>query len=462
MNSLYTLFAARILFPLHELLKGHESVSGLRDLERTQWLPADQLRQLQTERLKDLLVHAQKTTTYYRTIFDSHNCEPNLNDPWKTLHSLPLLTKSQIRDNFHDLKSVGKLPIKIFSTTGSSGDPLRFGIGNRRISRDIAAKWRATRWWDVDIGDREIVAWSSPIELHKQDRIKKIRDRFLRTRLLPAIALESEKLDQFIEQIKRYKPRMLFGYPSSLTLVAQRAIDRNISLSNQNIKVIFTTAERLYPHQRNTLQTVYGAPVANGYGGRDAGFIAHECPSGNMHITAEDIIVEILDNAGNPLPAGVPGQVAITHLHTHEFPFIRYLNGDVASLSDEQCSCGRTLPLLKEIQGRTNDFLTAESGAKVHDVAFAMLLRDMSGMRQFKIVQETLTEVVLYLVVTEQFDKKTNELCIRKAFAHFLGENVKLAIHYVREITPEPSGKYRYVVNRLATQSMAIGQKQYA
>ena len=101
-------------------------------------------------------------------------------------------------------------------------------ISRRRVSRDIAAKWRATRWWDVDIGDKEIVAWSSPIELHKQDRLKSLRDSLLRTKLLPAIALQPERLDQFIVEIKKFKPKMLFGYPSSLTLVAQRALDLSL------------------------------------------------------------------------------------------------------------------------------------------------------------------------------------------------------------------------------------------
>ena len=86
------------------------------------------------------------------------------------------------------------------------------------------------------------------------------------------------------------------------------------------------------------METVFGAPVANGYGGRDAGFIAHECPQGCLHITAEDIIVEIVDDHGNVLPNGSAGQVAITHLHTHEFPFVRYLNGDVATISDQKLS----------------------------------------------------------------------------------------------------------------------------
>jgi phenylacetate-CoA ligase len=451
MTSFYTKLAAGLIFPLHERIKNHDSVQGLKDLEHSQWLNETEFNALRTRRLRELLCHAQSHVPYFTALFSSLGLSPQTSDPWATLRALPLLSKELIRNNFTNLRADNASKTKVFSTTGSSGDPLRFELSNRRVSRDIAAKWRATRWWDVDIGDKEIVAWSSPIELNKQDRIKAIRDALLRTKLLPAIALQPERLDDFIDKIQSFRPAMLFGYPSSLTLVAQRAIDRGVNLAQQGIKVVFVTAERLYPHQRHTLEQVFGAKVANGYGGRDAGFIAHECPQGNLHVTAEDIIVEIVDERGKPLPNGTPGQVCITHLHTHEFPFIRYLNGDIASLSDERCACGRTLPLLKEVQGRTNDFLLAESGAKVHDVAFAMLLRDMPGMRQFKIIQEHLHHVTLQLVTTPEFAKETHQQRIQNSFQHFLGPKTVVDIQYVADIPPEPSGKYRYVVNRLTT-----------
>jgi phenylacetate-CoA ligase len=460
MKNPYTWFAAELIFPLHEHLKGHSSVSDLKDLEATQWLSVEKLNELRTRRLSAFLCHANAHVPYYSELFLNLAISPENEDPWKILSKLPLLSKDLIRNNFSRLRSDNAGKTKVFSTTGSSGDPLRFELSNRRVSRDIAAKWRATRWWDVDIGDKEIVAWSSPIELHKQDRIKALRDKLLRTKLLPAIAMEPKRLDDFIEQIRMSRPTMLFGYPSSLTLVAQRAQDKGIDLSRQGVKVVFVTAERLYPHQRNTLESVFGAPVANGYGGRDAGFIAHECPKGNLHITAEDIIVEILDDHGQLLPNGTPGQVAITHLHTHEFPFIRYLNGDIATLSNDLCACGRNLPLIQQVQGRANDFLTAESGAKVHDVAFAMLLRDMPGMRQFKIIQEDLHHVTLQLVTMPEFTKETQQQLIQKSFQHFLGSNTVVDIHYVPNIPPEPSGKYRYVVNRLATSVLVVPGEQ--
>src|SRR3972149_3879203 len=114
-------------------------------------------------------------------------------------------------------------------------------MGKERVGHDVAAKWRATRWWGVYIGDPEIVVWGSPIELGKQDRIKHWRDGLLRTRLLPAFEMSESKLDQFIATIRAVRPRMLFGYPSALTHIARHAQKRQVAMTDLGIKVAFVT-----------------------------------------------------------------------------------------------------------------------------------------------------------------------------------------------------------------------------
>ena len=180
---------------------------------------------------------------------------------------------------------------------------------------------------------------------------------------------------------------MIFGYPSSISLIAEHAVKHGRRLDNLGTKVVFVTSERLYDHQRETIEHAFNCPVANGYGGRDAGFIAHQCPVGGMHITAEDIIVELIDNKGESVPLGCEGEVVITHLATSDFPFIRYRTGDVAVLDEQSCSCGRGLPLLKEIQGRTTDFVVASDGTIMHGLALIYVIRDIPGVENFKIIQ---------------------------------------------------------------------------
>ena len=447
--DLYTALAANVLFPLHEKLKHHDTVAIKRALERSQWLTPQQIGELQLRRLRAFLGECGTHVPYYRDLFRELGFDPATIASVADLARLPLLSKDIIRSQFDRLRSDLPEPVKLFSTTGSTGDPLRFNISNTRISHDVAAKWRATRWWDVDVGDREMVIWSSPIELTKQDRVKQLRDWLLRSKLVSSAAMSPADMDRYIGEIRAFRPAMLFGYPSSMTLLAQRAEQRGIRLDDLGIKVVFCTAERMYPHQADVLQRVFGCPVANGYGGRDAGFIAHACPAGGMHITAEDLIVEIVDERGRPLPTGEAGEVVIMHLYSTGFPFVRYKNGDVAVLDERQCPCGRGLPLLGEIHGRSNDLLRAENGAAVHGIAFAALLRDMPGVNGFKVIQETLQHCRLQLVTDARYQAAVCEPGIHDTFRLRLGEGVRLDIEYVTVIEPEKSGKYRYVVSRL-------------
>ena len=453
-RSLYTAFVSRFLFPLHELVKGHSTTSVLREMEQTQWWDNDKLERMRVERLREFLRSVEQTVPYYRALFENHDFDPRRLESIADLQQLPLLTKSDIRANEDTLRSIKAQGLARFNTGGSSGEPLIFWIGKERVSHDVAAKWRATRWWGVDIGDPEIVVWGSPIELGSQDRARQLRDRVLRTRLLPAFEMSRAKVESFVHDIRKIKPKMLFGYPSSLALIADHAERKHQRMDDLGIKVAFVTSERLYDYQRGQIERVFGCPVANGYGGRDAGFIAHQCPFGGMHITAEDIIVEVVDEHGAALPPGRAGEVVVTHLATRDFPFIRYRTGDVAVLDDKPCACGRGLPLLREIQGRTTDFVFAKDGTVMHGLALIYVIRDVPGVQTFRIIQEGLDRTRILLVTDNSFQEK-NLVAIQKGIQARLGQDVDVIVERVDEIPAEASGKFRYVVSHVDNEQIA-------
>ncbi|MEN6586462.1 MAG: AMP-binding protein [Sulfuricella sp.] len=436
------------LFPLHETLKRHDTVQVRKEMERNQWLSPGALEALRVERLRTFLSNVEKHVPYYRKLFRDQAFDPSTVSSLTDLSRLPLLTKAIIRANTEQLKSEVAQGLSRFNTGGSSGEPLIFFLGTERVSHDVAAKWRATRWWDVDIGDPEIVVWGSPIELGTQDRVRQIRDSLLRTKLLPAFEMSEAKLDGFVAEIRAMRPRMLFGYPSALAHIAHHAEARGQRMDDLGIRVAFVTSEKLYDHQREQISRIFGCKVANGYGGRDAGFIAHECPSGGMHLTAEDIIVEILDDAGNPVPHGQAGEIVTTHLATGDFPFIRYRTGDVGVLDDQLCACGRGLPLLKEIQGRTTDFVVAQDGTVMHGLALVYVVRDLPGVKEFKIVQESLDLTRVFLVTETPFQQESLQT-IATALKQRLGNEVNIQIEHVVSIPKEASGKFRYVVSHV-------------
>ena len=447
-SSVYTCIASSVLFPIHESLKKHSTVKVRKHLEQTQWQTSEQLKALQIKRLSELLQHAQKHVPYYRELFKKINFSCDDVNSLEVLEQIPFLDKAIIRQNYRQLKSDIPAGLAKFNTGGSSGQPLNFFIGLERVSHDVAAKWRATRWWGVDIGDPEIVVWGSPIELGAQDKVRLVRDKLLRTHLLPAFELSDEKLNIFLQDIKRIKPKMLFGYPSALARIAKFACEQNMDMTQVGVKVVFVTSEYLYDEQRELIETCFACPVANGYGGRDAGFIAHECPAGNMHITAEDIIVEIIDKHGMPVKTGDAGEIVVTHLATSGYPFIRYKTGDVGVLDDQQCRCGRGLPLLKEIQGRTSDFVVSQSGSVIHGAALRYVLREYANILEYKIIQETKDLTRVMLVVDNSFTSEHEQRMIQ-GFKSSLGENVEIAVEYVSQIPAEKSGKFRFVISHV-------------
>ncbi len=455
--SLYTHLISGLVFPLQERLKHHTTVRLRKDMEQSQYWSLERLEALRISRLKALLAHAGTHVPYYKSLFAHLGFDPASITRTADLQRLPFLDKPVIRAHTEALKSDQAQDLARFNTGGSSGEPLIFFIGDERVSHDVAAKWRATRWWGVDIGDPEIVLWGSPIELTSQDRMRQFRDALMRTKLLPAFEMSPEKVADFIAEIRAMQPKMLFGYPSAFAHIARHAQEHGIRLDNLGIKVAFVTSERLYDHQRELIQRVFGCPVANGYGGRDAGFIAHQCPAGGMHLTHEDLIIEIIDAEGRALPPGESGEIVVTHLATKDFPFIRYRTGDIGTLDTQPCKCGRTLPLMKEVQGRSTDFLVAKDGTVMHGLSLIYIVRDLPGVRQFKIVQESLDLTRILIVTDVDFDA-ASLLGIERGAKARLGEDVAVEVLRVAEIPPEKSGKFRYVVSRVAVDASIAGE----
>jgi phenylacetate-CoA ligase len=444
--GLYTRLAAGLLFPLQERLKGHHSVTLWRELERTQWLTPEDLAARQLLRLRGFLERAAADVPYYQRVFATAGVDPRSMNSLDDLARLPYLDKACIRADVEALKSRQAGRLVRYNTGGSSGEPLVFYMGMGRVSHDVAAKWRATRWWGVDIGDPEIVLWGSPVELTRQDRYRAWRDRLFRTRLLPAFQMSAAQMDGYLDEVRRMRPRMLFGYASALALLARHAAAQGRRLDDLGIRVAFTTGETLYPDQREAIEAVFGAPVANGYGSRDAGFIAHQCPQGSLHVSAEDVVVELVGADGRPVAPGESGEVVVTHLATGDFPFIRYRTGDMAVASGRRCGCGRGLPVLDEVQGRSTDFILTAGGNRMHALALIYEVRDKPGVRAFKFVQAADLSLELLLVAGPELTDRV-ESAIRDGLARRMGPGTVLDIRRVAEIPPEASGKYRYVVS---------------
>jgi phenylacetate-CoA ligase len=446
--NLYTTIASKLLFPLHERLKGHDTSARLHELEQSQWFSPERQQALQLSRLRALLAHVSVHVPYYRELLRQTGVTASDFTTLETLAKLPPTDKGVIRRNQAAWQADGAANLAWHSTSGSTGEPLHFLLSKHRISFDIAAKWRATRWWNVDIGDREMVLWGSPLEAATQDRIRTLRDKLLRSRLVPARDLNTQRIDAILDDMRAFRPAMLFSYPSALARVAFRAREQGRRMDDLGIRVAFCTSEVLRPEWRKVISEVFGCGVANEYGARDAGFIARECPHGGLHITAEEVIVEVVDEASNPVPPGVEGDILVTNLAGPEFPFIRYRTGDRGALSNHQCPCGRGLPLIERISGRANDGLVALDGSWIHGSAINHALRELPGLEAYRIIQESRDLVRILLAASRPLPASTGETLTAHVRA-LLGASLHVQVEQVAAIPPEPNGKFRHIICRV-------------
>jgi phenylacetate-CoA ligase len=210
---------------------------------------------------------------------------------------------------------------------------------------------------------------------------------------------------------------------------------------------IIAAAEKLHDFQRELIEKVFQAPVFETYGSREFTFIAGECDQHKgLHLSMENLLVEVVDDAGQPTPAGEEGNVVITDLTNYGMPFIRYANGDRAVAGAAACSCGRGLPLLTKVVGRRLDMLQTPDGRKIPGEFFPHLLKDFPAVRRFQVVQRRADQVELRVVLSGDWteaDRSTLDQEMHKV----LGAAVQFHVVAVDDIPLTRAGKLRVVIS---------------
>ena len=439
-----------LVCPLHERLLSRKTFAYLRELEESQWFAPDDIKALQRRKLGALLRHAVACVPFYRERMGESVADmlAGDTDPLSVLPSLPLLDKDTINHHRNDMIwSDAPGGVHASHTGGSSGEPLHFVFDRRRQGYDQAARIRTHRWFGVDIGQREVYLWGSPIEQDRTDRVKSVRDFLFNHHLLSAFAMSPARMTTYLETLNRLNPACLFGYPSSVALLLEHARTTGFALRTASLKAVFVTGEVCYPHHREIIRDVLGAPVADCYGSREAGFIAHECPSGNLHITSENIMVEIIRD-GRRVPDGESGEIVVTHLDAYAMPFVRYRTGDVGRLKPGRCVCGRGLPMMAVVEGRQTDFLHLPDGTIKHALSIIYPLREMPTVRQFRVVQDANHDVCVSIVLNRAAGRFDPQEVVRRLRA-IVEDQVPVRIDIVTSIPPIESGKHRYVISHV-------------
>ena len=441
----------QLIYPLQEKLLNRPTFSYLETLEKSQWYSRDDIEALQLQKLQALLTSAGEHSPWHAKRIETSGIKCD-DLTFEAFRKLPTMTKADAQHYGNEM-AWHAVPGGSFryTTGGSSGQPLIFHYGRSRQASDAAGRIRARRWWGVNVGDPEVYLWGAPVELNKTDRIKTIRDRLLNQLVLNAFAMSPENMSNYLMAIQKFKPKCIYGYASSVALLASYARQNGRQLSLPDLKVVCTTGEPLYPGQRQLISETFKVPVANEFGSRDIGFTAHENSHQQMLLTSESVLLEVLDYEGNPVKAGEMGEAVMTGLCSEAQPFIRYRTGDMILLSADADKDGRGLHVIKEVAGRNTDFLIHENGAIIHALAAIYILRETGGVEQFKITQQAVNEFEV-LILTNPLWNPDSLNTIEVKFKSRFGGACNTHIQLVDNIAPEASGKTRQVVSKVQPQ----------
>jgi phenylacetate-CoA ligase len=453
---MYRWIAGHLLAPVLDFLRGSRTLKCRKVLEQSQWWPRDRIIGLQNKRLRKLVKYAYKNVPYYRRLFDERGLKPGDIKGVQDLAKLPVLTKRLIRDNFDDITARG-FPSKELlpnSTGGSTGEALKFySTKDDQYNWGHAASLRAHRWVGYEVGDKVIAFYETGHRmLSRMDKFRGILSRFFeRVLLISTKEMSPDRLLSRAKKLENFKPVIIRGYPSAIYLLA-RLIERE-GKPRLRPRAIIVDSEQLYDYQRELFGKVFGCETFSHYDSFEIHPIANECPEhSGYHIAAENVIVEVVDGKGKPLPAGREGRIVITSLHNYAMPFIRYDIGDVGALSDKACPCGRGLPLLAKFSGRTTDFIYTKSGGVIPGMAVPWSFFPTLGIEQFQIVQETYGEMLVKLVLDREYPEKRKDEITRKIIDFWrnrVSEDLEIRVKFVGQIPTTKAGKRRVIISKL-------------
>jgi len=441
-----------ILIPTFESgIKRRKTFAYWRQLERSQWLGLEELRASQQMGLSRLLVHAGVSCPYYRDAWQARRLDPRGVGSLADFQQWPVIDRETIRQNRCQMRSEsGRMPLMKKATGGSSGVPLEFDLNGDSNDRRMAAWHRGYGWAGAAPGTRQWHLWGGA--LGNPSRAKRAKDslyhRLYRRTMCNSFGLSEDRVPWYFEQLNRCRPDSIVAYTNPLYFFASALAERG--LIPHSPKSIVVGAEKLHGFQRATIERVFRAPVFETYGSREFMLIGGECEEhAGLHLTAENLLVEILDDAGRPTPDGDEGNVVITDLTNYGMPFIRYANGDRAIAGAQKCRCGRGLPLLRKVVGRRLDMLETADGRRIPGEFFPHLMKEFAPIRRFQIVQEDLQSIEVRLVVNADWNDSTRN-SLEQQIRAVAGEAVELDIKVVDEIPLTRAGKLQVVVRRVA------------
>jgi phenylacetate-CoA ligase len=403
------------------------------------------LRARQDARVRVLVRHAYETVPYYHRVMRDAGLLPKDIQGVADLPNLPVLRRDDVRRAGDDRVSRLARPRDLHpkATSGTTGTPLRVYLDRRVAALGRASLWHAFEWAGVSPAARTLAVIRSPTPEGRSAMTP--WNRLCGTEVVRIDALQKQQPEPIMAQLDDLRPEVIRGYPSLLHLLAQLVVRAGRRPAHRPACVLYQS-EQMSGDTRQLLTAAFGAPIFSRYGAIEfSAGVAQTCEHGGWHVCTEASVVEVVSGAvgerrGTP---AVAGRLIVTDLHNFAAPVIRYDTNDLgtAAAPDAACACGRTLPLLGEIEGRAAEIIVTRSGARM---AGFLVNRPLwpywEALHEYQLRQSVPGELDLLIVPGPRYNTDTAPSVTRVLERHF-NNDVTVRVRVVDHIAPEPSGK---------------------
>lgn len=435
---------------LHRQRYGGNFQRHLTEVQETQWWSAERLEALQNARLTALIHHAYANTRYYRRLFDRLGLMPEDIACKDDLRKLPVLTKDDLREHFHDIvaSNIPRRRIFVDHTSGTTGTPRMLYIDLNCLQYNYALLAREREWAGLPHNARRASLHGRVIVPANQQSPPFWRYNWAENQLLlSSYHLSANNIPAYVEQLLRFKPELIAGYPSSIYALAREMKEQG--LAGVHPKAVLTSAETLLSYQRECIKEQFTCRVLDCYGSSELAFWVGQCSEGSYHVCPEFGIVEILRNR-EPVGYGEVGHIVCTGLLNYAMPLIRYEVGDIAVFSSRRCTCGRESSLLESIEGRIEDVVITPDGRKVGRLD--SVFKNVTNVVEAQIVQEDEAHLIVNVVRSAGYTGRDSQ-AIRSALQERLGSKMDFRLDFVPSIPRTKAGKFRFVISHLEEHS---------
>lgn len=433
-----------ILMPSGDLLFRQKMMERFSFLEKAQWWDVEQLKFHRNKLLCSTIRIAYEEVPFYRHLMENSRVRPGDIAVPADLSKLPIVTKDMLRKDYPQatVRNTGQRIYETF-TSGSTGKNFCVAEDAETAGWYRASFLLALEWAGWTFGEPHLQTGMTI----KRGLNKRLKDALLQCYYLSAFDLSDSNLDHGLNALEKHSIKHLWGYPGSLYFLAKRAIEMGW---NKPMQTIVTWGDKLHPYYRKTIEQAFKSRICDTYGCAEGMQISAQCGHGeDYHVHMLDAIVEYLNDNGEPVSDEQPGNIVLTRLHPGPMPLIRYQIGDIGIAGTQKaCECGRGFELMKTIEGRNADVIFTPTGNRLIVHFFTGILEHFPEIDSFQIVQEEKESIYLLIVPTKVFSASSPERII-SALKDKGASDLHIKLDIVADIPLQPSGKHRFVINKL-------------